>query len=463
MIKKNEFLGEVKTCSSSISSEIQNVFHFFKMASEQDLEQMKSRLKELEDKKTKLEDLVENETQKNNILLLLNSEYEKMREDFLEEEQKNLNEIGDLSLEVKKLRKLVPEKPQKIFDLHDQNLEQGENDLMAEIELMERATFQLDQAKQNLEKLQKQEKIITPELDQTETFVFTYENVAKSLSRPGKFIMSIQDLEVRLEQMKQKKPLLQEQIRAKEEEKSNLSIDNSFKTSELRRMHAAVDGKNADTAINDATVASLLNELSKCTIELQQVNTRFEVHRFDRVKPIEEEIDKTKQEIEAIKKKIQTIQHEKEHFPQIIKETKTDDQRKIQKKIQLANEIERKINDIRNEILRSISSSDTVMSLNSVMEEEWKEEHKMEDEANALEKQLLRLQDDLERKKYMRIEIENIQNNHVPKKDSGMHALELLYNFASAENKRLAEQFDKIQKEFIKATNELEKAKKSHH
>ena len=431
------------------------------MASEQDLEQMKARLKELDDKKTKLEDLLENETQKNNILLLLNSEYEKMREDFLEEEQKNLQEIGDLSLEVKKLRKLVPEKPQKIFDLHDQNLEQGENDLMAEIELMERATFQLDQAKQQLDKLQKQEKIISPELDQTETFVFTYENVAKSLSKPSKYIMSIQDLEVQLDQMKQKKPLLLQQIREKGEEKSNLSIDNSFKTSELRRMHAAIDGKNADTAINDATVASLLSELSKCTVELQQVNTKFEVHRVDKIKPIEEEINQTKEEIETLKKKIETIKQEKENFPQIIKETKNDDQRKIQKKIQLANEIEHKINDMRNEILRSISSSDKVMSLNSIMEKEWKDEHQMEDEANNLEKQLLRLQDDLERKKYMRIEIENIQNLHVPKKDSGMHALELLYDYASAENKRLAEQLDKIQKEFIKATNELEKAKKS--
>ena len=91
------------------------------MTDSQDLAQMQQKIKDLETQKSKLEDQVENETQKNNILLLLNSEYEKMREDFLEEEQRNLQEIGDLSLEVKKLRKMVPEKPQQCFDLHDQN------------------------------------------------------------------------------------------------------------------------------------------------------------------------------------------------------------------------------------------------------------------------------------------------------------------------------------------------------
>ena len=431
------------------------------MANSDDLEQMRAKIKDLETKKSKLEDQIENETQKNNILNFMKSEYEKIHEDFLQEEQNNLQEIGDLSLEVKKLRKLVPEKPQKIFDLHDSNLEQGENDLMAEIELMERATFILDQTKQQLDKATKEEEKITPLLEQTESFVFRYENVATSLMKPAKFILSIEELEARLNHLKKRKPQISEEIAAKEEEKNNINIDNSFKTSELNRIHANIDGKNADTSINETTICGLLSELSKCSSELQRTNTKFEDQKTDLINPIEADIQTTREDINKIREDIERLKHEKEDFPNIIKEASSDDRRKVQKKIQLISEITRKINDTKNELIRSMSSSSTVMQLNSEMEKEWKEEQKMEDDANALEKQLMRLQEDLERKKYMRIEIEKIQNTHVPKRENGIKALETVYDVALKENRSLAEKISKVQKEYQNVETKYLNVKKS--
>lgn len=417
-----------------------------------DLATLKKKIVELEKVKTNLEDKIENETQKNQILLLLKSEYEKLRDNFLEEEQKNLTEIQNLSLDVKNVKKLVPDK--KYVELHDTSLEEGEVHLMDEIEKMEKASSQIVAFQNKFNFADKKLKELTPLVEQLELIVLKYESISKSLTKMPNYFFNVEDLENELENLRLYNPIRRQTIAKRIEDIKNFEIDNSFKVSELRRTQATLDGAQADVSAAEANLSSLVIELQKLNLELQNSNNNADSLKDDKLTKIVAEIDEYKKMIDERKKYSDDLRKEIEDSPKTFKEAEANDERAINKKKQLVNELIRKINETKGQILRSNSMSEEVMALTAKMEEEWCTQQELSDKCAALTKELVQLKALSDRKKEILSLVNDLAAKEV-RKHVGMKSLDQLYEVAAEQNRLLSRQIKMIEVEFENAQNLL--------
>ncbi|EAY20458.1 hypothetical protein TVAG_110710 [Trichomonas vaginalis G3] len=419
---------------------------------ERNAQAIKKKIAEAEKKNDDLRDKIENETQKNNILILLQSEYEKMRDDFLEEEQKNLLEIQNLSLDVKNVKKLVPDK--KSYDLHDNNLEEGEQALMNEIEKMEAANYQFDRTQSQLNSVSQKLKDLTPVVDQLEIIVLKYESISKSLTKVPSYYITIEDLETELQNLRTNNPIRKQNITKKIDEIKNLEMDNSLKMLELRRNQAKLDGTTAEITVNESNLASVIVELQNWNIELQKSNLTVQAYKEDALTQVIKEIDENNKVIADLRKRLEEIQNENKDFPRVFKEIEANDARSVGKKKQLVTELTRKINETKSQILRSNSMSEEVMALTVKMEEEWTSQQELSDKCAALTKELYDLKEYSDRKSEILELLKDLASKEV-RKNVGIKSLEQLYDVAAEQNRLLSRQNKMVEVEFEKAQNEL--------
>lgn len=408
----------------------------------EDLEQKKKKIKELEELNKEYQSKIKRAKKDIEATQIMKQMLPMALEDKKREEDELLVQIRDLEEQKRKLQNFGDQDGEKQNDELQKSLSNLENVLADNVDKLEMHQNLQDSLEYKLEKSKKSDQEITDKIEKYELFEAKYDKFQMRMPKIPPVFVYLNDLEDQLQFQKQCLIDSKNLIQTHESDIEQYKEKNSVSQSKLSRKQAKLDDIIDKTRINEFQCERLKTEYLDLSSELNRLSTETDKAKSQlqaQQSNYQTEDELIFSEINLLKDRFNELDKKIKNYPEDSKIEINNQKVMINKKKQLAQQIQKKINDILYEISNRQNQSPEVMQLSKSLENHWKEHQTLEDSTNKQEIRLHNLQDLLERKKESIEEVNNMiklieyKGRKMP---SGMKSLDLLFETALKENRK---------------------------
>lgn len=419
----------------------------------EDLERKKKAIEEAEKLKKEYQSKIKRAKKDSEQILLLKQILPAALEDKEKEEKELLTQIHNLEDQKQQLQNFGDHDGEKQNDELQKSLSSLENVLADNVEKLEMHQNLQDSLEFKLDKTKKSDAEITEKLNKYESLEAKYDKFQMRIPKIPPIVVYLNDLEDQLQFQKQSLINSKNHIQTHESDIEHYMEKNSVSQSKLSRKQVKLDDVIDKTRINEfqrerlkTEYLDLTSELSRLYTETDKIKSQFQAQLSN----YQTEDELIYSELDLLKDRLNEIDKKIKNFPEDSKIEMNNQKVMIIKKKQLAQQIQKKINDILYDISNRQNQSPEVMQLSKSLEKHWKEHQVLEDSTNKQETHLHNLQDLLERKKTSIEEIHNmikLIEYKGTRLSSGMKSLDFLYDHALKENRKFDAHNRKLSRE----------------
>lgn len=436
------------------------------MLSQDEYDILKEKMKVLTDKRNATLALIEKEQKNQEATNIVREELNKSKKSLSIEERNQNAEIKSYNDKIHIYQHGDPDLKKKI-DALNQQLENLENVLASHVEKIDFGNDIWDNLTSKIEKLEAKEKPLLVEYAKAKELVAKYLRYMNRLPAFAPVVFMMEDYENRILMLKEQLKNNQELKKFAEERIQQEDENTKLKEAEITRLGSQHESVKEQIRIETYTRGRLYTELSGMTSQIDRIGVEMRDFNSDWEKKKEnygKEDEILKEQIEVLRKKNDDIQKDIDNFPEILNSFQKEESIRINKKKQLADQLQKKIYETIQQIIYENNQSPHVMELNSKLSKYWIEHQKILDKTNRTDYKLQYLVDELERKKKIAIELKKLKVKGAADVASIEH-VDLLFKAAMRENKKLAKEmnermrnlqiFESEQKQFIREYEEL--------
>ena len=406
------------------------------MFSEEDVINIKKRINERQELKQQYQKKIERAQKDSEALQMLKEMLPGAKQEKEEEEKQLRKEIRKLEKLKKAYERGEFPDAQKLEEQLENQLSSQEDKLVSHIENLEGKQNLQDHLEYKISNFVKKENEIMEKIKAAKEHEKKFDKFVMRIPKIAPILLYMNDLEDTINTYKNQILDLSQTIKSTEIKIQKASDENSLTQSQLSRKQADLDAINDDIRINEyqrerlkTEYVNLNSEVEHINIERSSAETKLHI-QLENYKAQDEKLS-----LKILKSRLESIDKVIDNFPEYSRIEMRNQQILINKKKQLAHEIQKKIDNILYEISYRQNQSTEVMDLCKTLEVQWKEHDVLEHSTNEKENKLYGLQDLLERRKNVSKEITSIARKIDVK--SGMKHLECLYEIAFKENRKL--------------------------
>ncbi|OHT02624.1 hypothetical protein TRFO_07046 [Tritrichomonas foetus] len=254
-------------------------------------------------------------------------------------------------------------------------------------------------------------------------------------------------------------------LKLDELERENVFLvdSNKLALTKLPEMSQKVEELEEKIQLNEAQLNRYLLELNSIQLEIEQQKTAKN-EQFVQLQEVSTELTHVNQEMRnenttcshehslsekqeisqqseltELRKQIIEFKHDVETFPEQIKIAHNDNATLLYKKKQMSEQLEKKLVEIRQEMIQKQSNTEEVQQLTSKLEQHWLQHQKIFDAHEKKKALLEKKRDELQRKKIAYEEINNRWPIHGKVKAKiGLSELNYIYEEAMIQNRKMA-------------------------
>jgi chromosome segregation ATPase len=402
------------------------------MISREELQILQEKLTQLSKRKSDLEASIRTKSEFKKNLPELRQKIEVLSRENEAEEERQMDELAEAQAERKKLRSIDSVTPK---------LAEAEETLSGLQEKHDRVSVSLEELTATDTSNQAQITPLSTQLRKTKAFFARIEKVGGKLPPLSPMILRLEDLEdtkaqltALLERSLVEIPRLAAKIEGKTGKIQMRKLELHRRDSEVDSWHHSIDQAKLQ-------VASIFGQLEKLSIQRQTDNARLKMET-DQALAEREAMDRKSAEWKAESAKLEgRLAAEKaglDSVPDQIQAAYDDGETLLHKKKSMLEQLEKKLDEVRQNLLRRQAEDPTVQKLTAHLESEWVEHHRLFETAERRERKLQNTQDDLKR---VSIAIQEAQRlwpaDGKVKRKKGVPELEAIYEEALTDNRNL--------------------------
>ena len=412
------------------------------MISREEFATLQEKLVQISKKKEEYEALIAEKTKEFEEYKSVCQKIEQIQSSIQIEEQAQNKELSEASAEVHNFRPDSPLSKWNIFDREKSKVPKLEATLASQEEKLEKLKRNGIDLKATDEENEEKIQSLMAQLNEIEQRIEKVERLTTCVPPSAPIILQIDDLERNLRFFTDSNKEALTKIPSLLTKAEELETKVQLAEAQLERIMLELQSIKMDIEQQDSSKNEQFKNLQILSNELNHVNTemRTENTNCSAEHAISEKLELEQQtELTEIRKKIIDLKKDHEAFPDQMKGAHDDNSTMLTKKKQLSEQLEKKLADVRQELMLKQSNTDIVQQLTAKLEEHWIQHQRILDQYEKKKELLQKKKDDLNRKTVAYDEINNRWPlNGKVKAKIGISELTYIYEEAMIQNRKMA-------------------------